>query len=782
MSEVFITSLPPQKVATSQKTKKWFMACIDGAISNISSTTLSTYRRSYYQKKVLRDLEYNVLTPTDVESTTTVMAGVISTDNNDQLQLYPLVKPRIDLLIGESIKRRFNWSVKVVNEDSISDKEKLIKEQVTKELANLAMSKGYTEEKLQQKLNELNKWVLYEAQDIRERMASQILSHLDKELHLPIHFMDGIGDALNIGEEIYCVDIVAGEPVLRRVDPLNIWTVRHSNSYKIEDSDIIIEDGYVSTGRAIDEFYDYLASSEIDKLLDTGGTSSSLTTDGSISTNSQYPTFTSDLFGDTKYVNALSYGPFDLNGNVRRTRVVWRGLRKIGVKTFYDELGILQEHVVDENYKANPELGEKIKWMWISEWYEGTRLANDIYVKMQSRPIQFRRMDNLSACSSGYVGTVYPQSMLEISKPYLYFYAQIMHELKKAIKKFKAPKIELDLSKIPDDWKLEDWLYYAEEMGYLIVDSFKEGNKGTATGKLAGNFNTTGKAYNLDMGNYIQHLQLILAFIERQIAIITGVTDQRLGQIENRETVGGVERSVTQSSHITEKIFALHDNTKIRAMELLLETAKYAWRNDKSKKKQYVLDDLSSVILNIDGELFNESEYGVFVSNASDDTELIASMKQLAHAMLQNDKITVTDLMTILTAPSVSSMRRELERSEQERQQSAQKQLEAEQQAQEKDLQVRLQIEQDKNRITEESNIRDNETKLVIAGMAQGMQDNTPETIEPEQDMMEQEKLNLDREKVTKDSDHKNRALDETIRHNKVTEEVSRIKKPVVAK
>jgi hypothetical protein len=33
---------------------------------------------------------------------------------------------------------------------------------------------------------------------------------------------------------------------------------------------------------------------------------------------------------------------------------------------------------------------------------------------------------------------------------------------------------------------------------------------------------------------------------------VMGITPQREGQVSNRETVGGVERSVLQSSHITE--------------------------------------------------------------------------------------------------------------------------------------------------------------------------------------------------------------------------------------
>jgi hypothetical protein len=790
MTERYNTYFPSQKIATMSKNKEWFRNCIDSAI-NLSSLSVSGKgQRTYYEKKLLRDLENGIIDPQDVETTTNYIPIAFGTKTLDSLQNYPLAQPRIDLLVGESIKRRFDWLVKVINEDAISEKEDDLKKQVMSQLFELSQKPGLKEEELQAKLQELTKWEYYEYQDLRERLSSQILHYLWREQELPIKFMEGMNNALNIGEECYCIEIIGDDPKFRVVDPLNISYLRNASSYRLEDSDIIVEDRYLPIGSAIDAYFDFLTSSQIDELEKGygGGTTS---TDGVLKTNT-YPAMQSDWFGDSALNNGLvnffssvgastNSGPYDNNGNVRVSRVVWKGLRKIGLKSFYDEQGILQKDVVDENYKPNAELGEKIKWIWISEWYEGTRIGEDIYVKMMPRPIQFRRMDNLSASSSGYVGTIYPQSLLEIMKPYQYFYVLVLEELKKAVRKFKAPQIELDLAKIPDNWTLDNWMYYAEEMGYIIVDSFKEGDKGLSTGKLAGAYNTSGKVYNPDMGNYIAQLQLILQFIERQIAVISGVSDQRLGQIENRETVGGIERAVTQSSNITERIFAMHDNTRLRALELLLETAKFAWRNKKVKKTQYILDDMSSFILDVDTDLFNEADYGVFVNNASDDTELMSSMKQLAHAMIQTDKINVKDLMTILTSPSISSMRKELERSEGERSKALAKQQEVENQQLQQDLQQRAAQAQALMDLDREKNIRDNETRIAIAMMKSqedaSVEDTSPESIQETPDI-DYQKLDLERQKTTEGLILERDKLDETIRHNIETEHISKIKKP----
>ena len=82
-----------------------------------------------------------------------------------------------------------------------------------------------------------------------------------------------------------------------------------------------------------------------------------------------------------------------------------------------------------------------------------------------------------------------------------------------------------------------------------------------------------------------------------------GISKQREGQVSSSETVGGVERSNLQSSHITEYWFMQHEQCKIRVLECFLETAKVALKG-KNLKVQNILDDQSIEILNMDDEEF----------------------------------------------------------------------------------------------------------------------------------------------------------------------------------
>lgn len=779
-------SFPYQKRSISRKGESFMRQCVDAAIDMTVLSyddSIHSYRAARENKIINYDLVNGIVHKEAMYKITNPF-GVPGLER--EIQDYPLVRPRLNLLIGEEANRRFDFQCRVVNEDAISEKEKQIKQQYIERLTQVVFDEEYDEEEAKKKLGEIDKWRKYESQDLRERMSSQILEYLWHKLKLKQVFNTGFEDALIAGEEIYRVDIVSGEPVVRRVNPLNLYVVRTNDSNIIDDADVIVEDGYHNIGHIIDNYYEYLTDKDIDDI-EKGSINLKSPSRGATLNYTDadpYPITGEVIEVDTKdpRVNRIKESPYDEYGRIRVSRVTWRSMRKVGQITSYDKVGRIEKRYVDEFYKPNKMLGEEVKWMWINEWWEGTRVGKDIYLKMGPRKIQYRRFTNRSVGSSGYVGSLYninstvTKSLMDIMRPYQYLYDEFMDRIKSAFEKFKGPMIELDFAKMPDEWSPEKWMHYAENMGYLIVDSFKEGRKGASTGKLAGGFNTTGKVLNPDLGNYIQHHVLMLQYIEKQIGIISGIPDQRLGEIENRETVGGVERAVNQSSHITEPIFSLHDEVKLRVLETLLETAKYAWKNDK-KKMQYVLDDMSYAILDVDGEVFNEAEYGVFVTDGRESAELMQTMKQLAHAGIQNDKITFGGLLDIYTSPSISVMRRKIEEQENAAMERASEQAKAQQKAAEQALQAKTAFEDKKLEQEERKNVRDNQTKIAIAML--GKEGDTEVPDDSAKEAIEERKVSLAEDEQRINAEMEKRKQAEVERSNKANEAIARQKKPV---
>jgi hypothetical protein len=149
---------------------------------------------------------------------------------------------------------------------------------------------------------------------------------------------------------------------------------------------------------------------------------------------------------------------------------------------------------------------------------------------------------------------------VDILKPYAYMYDDTIDKLYKLLESNLGKLTIFDTASVPDSWKVEKWLYFAKVNHIAIKNSFNEGRKGSATGKLYGamNNNTAG-VVDASVSQEIQFNIQLLDWLDVQMGKACGITPQRLGQVANRETVGGVERATLQSSHITEAVFARHE-------------------------------------------------------------------------------------------------------------------------------------------------------------------------------------------------------------------------------
>lgn len=557
---------------------------------------------------------------------------------------------------------------------------------------------------------------------MREVRANSLLNHYVKELNIPLIFNQGFMDAMAIGEEIYQCDIVGGEPVIERVNPMKIRVFKSGYSNRIEDADLIIMEDYWSPGKIIDTYYDVLTKKDMEYIERAPNHIDQPAKDSMDNIDERFGFVDSTMIGDTMsagegfYFDAEglftdtasgSLLPYDLAGNLRVLRVYWKSRRRIKkVKSYDPQTGDEIFTFYPETYVINEDLGEEEEIFYVNEAWEGTKIGDSIYVNMRPRVVQYNRLSNPSRCHFGIVGSIYnlndskPFSLVDMMKPYSYLYDAIHDRLNKLLAKNWGKIIELDLSKVPAGWDISKWLYYAKTNNLAVIDSFKEGNIGAATGKLAGALNNASRGViDAELGNIIQQNINLLEFIKLEMSDVAGISKQREGQISNRETVGGVERATLQSSHITEWLFILHDDVKRRALECFLETAKIALRG-RSKKFQYILSDNSMRVMDIDGDEFAEADYGLVVDNSNALQELQQKMDMLAQAALQNQTLNFSTIMKLYNSSSLAEKQRMVERNERElverQQQMQQQQLEAQQQqaqmeaqAKEADMQLR---------------------------------------------------------------------------------------------
>jgi hypothetical protein len=280
-------------------------------------------------------------------------------------------------------------------------------------------------------------------------------------------------------------------------------------------------------------------------------------------------------------------------------------------------------------------------------------------------------------------------------------------------------------------------MYYFDNLGIAFINSAEEGREGDPN--IAGKFNQF-TAIDLSMSNTIQSYMAIIEKLENMMGELIGVNRQRLGDIKTSETVGNVTRAMTNSAMITESMFFQHDLVKQQVLSQLVDTAKLAYI--KGKRTQYVLDDGQRMFLEVDGSEINDTEFGVFLSNSDKDMKVRDTLMGLAQAALQNDKITLSELVKIMNSNSSAEIEQTLVMGQERAQQRAQEQVQQQQQHEKELEQMRQQgLEQERNWQSMEKEF-DRQNKIEVAQIgALGFDENKDYNANNVPDILEIEKL-----------------------------------------
>ena len=730
-----LNAFPRQQLSYKSKTKAWRKKCVDWA-DNKTFLSSNLVRTTVWHKQINYDLLNGKVNMKDMQS-------IINPDNQtasfipDTIPHYPIMNSKLNVLRGEELSRIFDYRVVVTNPNAVSEIEQTKKQRLFASLQQLIANSAQSEEEFNAELEKLADYYNYEYQDIKEIRGNAFLNHYNKELNFRLLFNKGFMDALAVGEEIYFCDVVCGEPTIEKINPRKIRIFKGGYSNRIEDADIIILEDYWSPGKIIDTYYDVLSPKDMKYIETLPNTLASGAVDGMdnyderyglVQAHMQHEEFElndediSALFGA---VDSTSLLPYDFEGNIRVLRVFWKSRRCVlKVKSYDPTTGEEKYNLYPETYIVNTALGETAEKLWINEAWEGTKIGTDIYVNMRPRPIQYNRMSCPSRCHFGIIGTIYnlnddrPFSLVDMMKKYNYMYDVVHDRLNKLMARNWGKIITLDLAKVPAGWDVGKWMYFAKTNGIAVIDSFKEGNIGAATGKLAGALNNASSGViDAEFGQSIQSQINLLEFIKMEMSDVAGISKQREGQIANRETVGGVERATLQSSHITEWLFAMHEDTKIRVLNAFLETCKIAFKGD-SKKLQYILPDKTIKMMEIDPEEFCECDYGVLADNSSDAQKLATQLEVLAQAALQTQTLDFSTIMKLYGSSSLAEKQRMVEanekRNKEQQMQMQQQQIQQQQQA------AQMQQQTEMARMEHEAmlNNNDNETKIIVAQIA----------------------------------------------------------------
>ena len=692
-------NLPRQKLPIKQKNKKWREECVDGYINLSANTSSFSKRRDELRKfydmynGYIDDSDYNQLLKP---------YGKTRKNFPSTLRNFPIIKPIIDLLLGEKAKRPLNFSVSVLNANAVTRKEEAKNEAIYRNLqqhfANKAGEAGIdtgmdpAEVELPKQIEELfnNTYV-----DNRAIMGQNALNYIMAREEVKDKLDKAWFHYLVSGEVYTHRGVRAGDPFYDVLNPIDVDYDLDPDLEFVEDGDWALVRKFVHASTIIDHYHEFLSDEEVVSLEEPHGMGNS-------------------------HIPWLSVGATGPNANQFNNRLIevinvyWKSRKRIGFLTFVDpDTGEEEEIEVEDGFRMPAELkeqGGKIEWLWVNEVWKGTKIDGRIFVDINPISNQRQSLDNPSICKLPINGRRYSDtnsdniSLVKLGIPYQLTYNVYKYRLELAIARSKDIIAQFDINMIPKKWDMDKFMYYVEGTGIAWVDYNKEGVQLSPQHQSV-----------LDMSiktieQYIALLETIMQDWEK----LSGVNRQRQGQVGSYEGKSTSQQAIIQSSHITEDLFRKFSRMEQRDLQALLDYSKEAWL--KGKKASFIMPDGTTEFLDLETMNHMESEYGIWVTDSGEETEKLDIAKQMSQAMIQNG-LPASAVLEMLDSKNFTQIKSKLKAAEAQQEELAQQQQKAEQEQ----AQMQMQMEEAKLENENMNKQKDRDTQIEVAEIHAGL-------------------------------------------------------------
>ena len=691
--ETRYSSMPSMVISDKEKNDEWCEQVINAIVSYMGSDG------GVYNTSKIKDIRnYEIYNGSLNKSDYTYITEQYGLTYPARLVNYPIITPKIDLLIGEELRRPIDMKVTTVNKDAVLRKQDYKVGLMMKELLD------EFHQEMQEKMNidvleegegipvpeDIETYMKYNYREMLEETAQDGLEYIANRYNLKDVFKEGFRDLLVTAKEFYKVSVQNGDPYVRRIDPRNIVFDATSHSDYLDDASWVGEERWLSINEINDEFKDNLTTEdilELDKMRN-------LYADGDLG----------------NYNN--NFGWIEANqGEEIKIRVVtaeWKSLRAIKFKLSenkYDPSRPFRKMVKDTYRKRK---GEKIETKWVDDVWEATKIGGRILTNARRRNNQVRSVDDPGKTPLSYVGCIKGNgsrssaSLVDLLDNIQMLYNIVVYQIELAMARSGGKAVVYDVAQLPTNvgMDIQQVLYHLKTDGIIPINSKDEGNQMSSFNQF--------QQIDFTLSQSVQQLINLKVMLEEMAGSISGVTRQREGAVGQYEYVGNVQRSVVQSATITESWFYSHGEIKQRVLERLCNLMKVAWAG--GKKAGMILGDGAYKFLNVMPDIALQ-DYGVYVGDSGKDDSMKQVVQQLAQAALQAGSVDLLGVIKVLKADTMTEAEKVLEQAMSEIQKQQEETMKQQQQAQ----QAAAEQEQAKFQAEAQLKQMDNDAKLQVA-------------------------------------------------------------------
>ncbi len=339
-----------------------------------------------------------------------------------------------------------------------------------------------------------------------------------------------------------------------------------------------------------------------------------------------------------------------------------------------------------------------IETKWAEDIREAVRIGGIISVDLGRKKFQPRRVDNPNrVVDMSYVGYLFNTvdgirvSLQQIVENFDSAFDICMYQILKELNIAKGKVIGYNRAALPQKRTMKEIIYDVVNDGFVDFDTSADGNE---SGREL-NLRDLIQVLDIGLSSSFQQLIMLKNDIRQTLDLITGINENRQGDIAASSTVTNAQIAITASKNITTPLFYGMNKFTERVLMKMCEYYKLSYGFFKVEKGKQILGDTQQRFLVVEKEI-GYQDYGVAIQDGGRYAEMKNKIMALAQVSLNAKEIRLEDLMQLETAESYTEAKNILKNAWKSIQQVAaeqqQRQIEAQQQMQQQQLQMQQQM------------------------------------------------------------------------------------------
>jgi hypothetical protein len=697
---------PRQDIPQVEKTEKWALLHRDYA------KELLELKKNSIDKKTRLYQAYNGET---VSSSVRYLTQTYGKKNRTKYVDYRLGKPKIDMLNNEFLQRPLYSTISTINIDAKTAKLDNYEMMLGAAHAKKEIEKLKTEAGVDPlngapipDLEDESTWNIMNFKEKNERLMQTLTDTAIKEDKLKLKLAKNFQDIKIVSECFGKIDVDEnGDETYIRIDPRYAIYEEIDEDYFLEKTPVIGAEQIVPVHNILMRYR--LKKEQRDEL------------DGIRKNNNQ----------DNRP------GFLNHNGNVCASviHIEWKTNTpmyfKISPKTkkqleFDDSDDSYRIELNTDEYEKNRtrydkdvESGKyKIEVKWRADIYEATFIGNDIVVNFGPKKFLTRSVDKPGdVLGYSYCGALFNTvnglriSLQEVIENFNSAFNVVMFQTLKEVNKAKGKVLGYNRAAMPKNKTIQQVMYDALNDSFVDYDTSSSGNW---SGK---DLDITNMFKEIDLGMSASFPQLVMLKRELMATVdrLTGINENREGQIKASSTASNAQSSIEASRTITEGMFYFMNLYVEKVLLKYVETMKVTWGLYKTEKAKIILGDDMFNFMEVTRLIYN-ADYAVNLVDGGKEIQIRNYMQGLAESSLNSKELRYKDVLAYQLTDTLTDGKKVLEKAWAEmeaiRQKDSQAQMQANAEQTDKTLNAQIEMAREDREDRQEADVN----KIIVKG------------------------------------------------------------------